>query len=343
MHAGVLGTVSALDSYFFRHSAGSMPRAPEASCRPCEPRPAAEDGATAATLRYRRTERTALYIQTQEGDVVKLRIKVRDALSAAVSGSSTDESPSDISVTSRNTLKISFSVEGDLNADELAAIRSVVEQASTLAADFFDGDLPKAFANAAALDIDAAQLARVGLKLSVRVTYAASGTYQATQFAAQPPATTPAPTTPAPTSAEAVAEAAAAPAALEAPSAPTETADTASVVAAEPAVAEEPAATDTPAAAAAPLPVATQVLATIADFLGRLLDALAAPPTAADDVSPASLGLSLKLRIYSAVLVDFSVAERANASDDTEAQAMPVVVETLDALAAAQQPLDTLA
>lgn len=332
MHAGTLGTVSGLDAYR-GHSAGQAPRETRACHRPCDSKRITDDATTAA-LRYRRTERTALYIETQEGDIVRLRIKVRDALSGSIRGSGTEESPVDISVTSRNSLKISFSVDGDLNADELAAIRSVVEQAGALAADFFDGDLPQAFATAAALDIDATQLARVGLKLSVRERLTYADTYAPTPVTPERPAPAAAPT---PTAAPA--EVATAPAADGAPAATAAATGDEPVVGAEPAVTEEAPDPQTPAAA--PPAVATQVLATIADFLAQLLDALAAPPAVEDTPASVSLDLSLKLRIYRAVLVDLSAARPADG--DPAAQALPVVGETLDALAAAQQPVDTRA
>ena len=129
---------------------------------------------SAATLRYRRTERAGLYIVTKEGDVVRLRIKVSDSLSAVASDGTDDGSQvAQLTVDASSSVKISFHVDGDLNADELDAIRGVVEQVGALADKFFAGDVPAAFAAAQDLNIDGSQLAKVGLRLSVResVTY----------------------------------------------------------------------------------------------------------------------------------------------------------------------------
>jgi hypothetical protein len=151
---------------------------PDRAVRRCEPPPATAETTSSAALRFRRSERTALYIETQEGDVVRLKIKVRDSLHAATHTG--DDGATLTEVAASSTIKIRFSVEGDLNADELAAIRSVVEQATAIAGEFFAGDAPEAFAAAAGLEIDGAQLARVGLRLAVReqLGYAASTTYR---------------------------------------------------------------------------------------------------------------------------------------------------------------------
>jgi len=85
MHAGTLGTVSTLDSYL-RHGARPAPRETRASDRPCESKRAtAADGPTAA-LRYRRTERTALYIETQEGDGEGQGVRIEEVIHVTKTG-----------------------------------------------------------------------------------------------------------------------------------------------------------------------------------------------------------------------------------------------------------------
>jgi hypothetical protein len=120
-------------------------------------------------LTYRRSERTTLLIQTQEGDIVELKIKARDALSLDSATLETDDTlVSELQLRSASSIKISISVNGDLNEDELAAIQSVVEKAGTLADKFFAGDVEGAFADASALQMDGTQLASVGMRLSMR-------------------------------------------------------------------------------------------------------------------------------------------------------------------------------
>jgi hypothetical protein len=301
---------------------------------------ASGDDSSAATLRYRRSERTALYIETQEGDVVRLKIKVRDAVDATASTATDgDTQLAELSVSARSSVRISFHVEGDLNADELAAIRSVVEQTGTLAEDFFAGDLPAAFAAAQALDIDGSELAKVGLRLSVREHLTYSGPALPRPAPTPTPAEPPVATLPAPAeTVEPTPEVAAAPAEEVSP----EVTDPAPALpTAETGAETPPTSAQTPAPTVAPVSVAGQALAVIADFVQQLLDTLGAPPEPEDDAGTTpSLQLSLKLRIFQATVFNLAVTQLpgTTADDDASATAMPLVADTLEALAAAQEP-----
>lgn len=298
--------------------------------------PCGADNSLSAALRYRRSERAALYIETREGDVVRLNIRARSALHAAVGAAHGETRFEEVSVSSGTTAKIRFSADGDLNAEELAAIRSVVEQATGLAAEFFAGDARDAFAAAASLDIDGAQLARVGMRLSMRehVTYSAAGHHRS---AAAPVAELPPPKLEAPAASSEVPAAAAADGA-------------AAPVAAAPADAAEAAAAPATAAAVdashekVPVPDAPPgfagALATIAEFLAYLRDSLA-EPLPAGERDGASIALSLKLKIFHSVALTLA-ATQAPASDDP-ASGVPLLGETLDALAAHAEPLDATA
>jgi hypothetical protein len=318
---------------------GPAVRMDASKCRPAQQaRPAEAQNASA--LAYRRSERTALFIQTQEGDTVRLTIKTRDAVALATSQADTDDEPlTELELRARSTTKIAFFVDGDLSADELAAIRGVVEQAAALAQEFFAGDFRSAFAAAAQLQVDATQLAKVGLKMSIReqLTYTQ---YGATRRPVPVPAavgSTPAPAQPS-----------AAPAG--APTAPIGSSSPTAADAVEPA-AEPP---QVPAAQSEPMPtpagqdlqpanLTQAVLATIADFLSQLLETFESPVSEQDGEAPtASIGLSLKLKVFASVLLTMAASEAANlgTSDDLPA----LVPETLDALASQlQPPLDDLA
>lgn len=143
------------------------------------PKPAAtEDTNSSAELNYKRSEKTSLFIKTQDGDVVRIRIKAREAATAEVSVSDDGESKlTELELKSRESVRIGVFVKGDLDAGELEAIQSVVEQAGTLANDFFSGDTSAAFAAASGLEIDGQELAKVALRLRVseQFSYAQSG------------------------------------------------------------------------------------------------------------------------------------------------------------------------
>jgi hypothetical protein len=122
-------------------------------------------------LSYRRSEKTTLFIKTQEGDIVSLKFKTRGSGSLLISDGA--ESNSTLSVAIGQQSRLAIHIQGDLNSDELAAIKSVVEQASAIAGQFFNGETADAFAAAAALDIDGQQLAQaaLGLRLRQSITY----------------------------------------------------------------------------------------------------------------------------------------------------------------------------
>src|SRR5690606_13188218 len=108
--------------------------------------PACAGDMSVASLRYRRSERAALYIETQEGDIVRLRDKVSSGLDGRVGQARGECDVGELGVKARSDVRIRFTVEGDLNAEELAAIRSVVEQVGGLAEELFAGDAAEAFA-----------------------------------------------------------------------------------------------------------------------------------------------------------------------------------------------------
>jgi hypothetical protein len=277
---------------------------------------------SAAALSYGRSERTTLFITTQEGDTVQLKIKSREsgALETAEFEAG-DQLVSELTLKAESSTKISFVVNGNLSADELTAIQSVIEQAGALAQDFFDGDLPSAFAAAEALNVDAAQLATVGLKMSFReqLTYSQFGSSR--PVAATPPSTAATPT-------------------LPAASAPNETTPVSLALP----VVEESApvsalADSTPPAASAErseLPRMTGALEIVRGFLSQLMEKLAAPAPTADGPA-APMDLSLKLKIFQSLVT--TVTNKTPASNDASTTLPALVPDTLDALAAQQAPV----
>jgi hypothetical protein len=70
-----------------------------------------------------------------------------------------------------------------------------------------------------------------------------------------------------------------------------------------------------------------------------LLDSLAAPLPTQDGKDALSIALSLKLRVFQSVVVALEASERPAA----EQPAVPLLSDTLDALAAHAAPVDTQA
>ncbi|HEU4619361.1 MAG TPA: hypothetical protein VFV10_15090 [Gammaproteobacteria bacterium] len=354
------------------HVSGRPDRPAGCASRSCDGSGARQSG-TAASLTYARSEKAAIYIRTREGDTVALKITSRDSLSAKARLD--DGNVSELSVAGRSSTKVAVLVHGDLNPDELAAIQDLVDQVGALADKFFSGDVQGAFAAAADLRIDGTELARVGLRLGMHeeAGYAAlrssrgaivsaptgrSGAEAATGApgapatgdgpAANPDSVSCAPEAPASTTSAPV-ETTDVPA--EAP--PAETTDAPAETTDAPAETKNgTAAADNPASSAA------SVLATIGAFLHDLLEAFAAPAGESGAQSSVSLDLSLKIRIFQSFVLaasapsgsgDSSGAEPGESSGAAPADAAGspspgVLSDTLDALAAQQQPpLDAVA
>ena len=284
---------------------------------------------SAASLTYRRAERTALQIRTQEGDVVRLKFNVEDSLRAEAATVEDDDTViAELSVRARSTTRVKISVQGDLNADELAAIQSVVEQAGALANEFFAGGTAEAAALASAIELNPDQLEQVRLRLSLRerLTYTQIGTAPIGQPA--PAAVSDA----VPTIAD---EAQPAPGTV-----PTEPAQPAlPAAAAESAVPDEAPANPAGAGQPALFPDILSAFDAIATFLTNLLEALSAVPApseSSNDTNAFALryDVSFKLRVFQSILI--SVAEAAG--DDGDETLPPIVEEALEGLAAERDP-----
>lgn len=111
------------------------------------------------------SQRSAIRIRTQEGDLVTIRLRNVERFSASDAAvSDADGEATRTSVEASQSRSASFRIEGDLNDAERAAISEVVSQATAIADEFFGGDLSEAFANASAFEFDASQLQRVNLR-----------------------------------------------------------------------------------------------------------------------------------------------------------------------------------
>jgi hypothetical protein len=128
-----------------------------------------EERVTSTNLEYQRREATVLRLRTQEGDVVKLKLRSVETATVGVGEQiDGDTVVSNLELNTSSRTRLVLSVRGDINDAELAAIQSVAEQASQLAGNFFNGNLTDAFQAASDFAIDGEQLAKVSLRLSVR-------------------------------------------------------------------------------------------------------------------------------------------------------------------------------
>ncbi|MEM7081781.1 MAG: hypothetical protein AAF465_03525 [Pseudomonadota bacterium] len=242
--------------------------------------------AVQSAIAYDRSESGTLQLRTQEGDIVRMKFLNSESYNAQ--NQQFEEGGtviSDFSMLGSNSSQFKVVVEGDLNGEELAAIRDVLIQAREMATNFYDGDVKNAFSMASQLNFDSEQLANVNMQFNLRetVTYAdilAQAAPAPTDPATQPvapevqvaPVYDPEPSAPtvAASTANPVNVAAAAPstAAVNEPAVVQESPD---AVAPAPAVAPVPSANATPAALSEPL---SNALSTINNFLNQVSDSI---------------------------------------------------------------------
>ncbi len=130
---------------------------------------------TGVEASYQYSESMSLQLTTREGDTVSIDFRQlyseyqsyrsEQAAVAGPSGVRYFESKEAMESTAFEE-RFAFSVNGDLNEDELNAIFDVFEQVDQLANSFFDGDIEKALAQAVELEIDFGQLQSFQLNLT---------------------------------------------------------------------------------------------------------------------------------------------------------------------------------
>ncbi len=154
---------------------------------------AAADSLTGGAT-YQVTEKGTIRLQTQEGDVVTIRLRNSATVNYGATGAATGAAAY-AQQSSYGSSRFSVSVQGNLNPAELGAINSVLGQVDTLANQFFSGNFADAFATASALQTDPTEIARVSIRLSESETLSVAGPASAPAT----PATPSTPTTPDPT------------------------------------------------------------------------------------------------------------------------------------------------
>ncbi len=305
-----------------------------------ERRHPAEHAGETGKLSYRHSERTALHIRTQEGDTVRLKIKASESLGVAAGQDEGDdgETISELGLQARSHIRISFKVKGELNGDEMAAIQAVIDQAGTMADDFFTGNAEGAFATASALEIDAAQLAnvRIRMKSSEQLTYPLSGMLptrlDGPQVSAVEPAgdSSPVPVTDGSVDNTDVPE-------VPAGEGPAGTGNVDGEAAAAAPVTDETV-TDVTGDDTGRTSIMANALQSIGVFLNSLMDSFGGDDDAQGGVASAD-SITLKLQVFRSMLLSVSELQDTKQEDP----ATRLAAETLDAVSAQQTPLDALA
>lgn len=109
-------------------------------------------------------ESETLKIQLTDGSQVTIRVRAQGAAFGAAQTQADGSSSSAAGILASGKLQIS--VDGNLSSADMQAINDVVSQVNSLAAQFFSGNVQDAFAAAASLSIDPAEIAGFSMKLS---------------------------------------------------------------------------------------------------------------------------------------------------------------------------------
>ncbi|MEE1675243.1 DUF5610 domain-containing protein [Agarivorans aestuarii] len=117
------------------------------------------------------SQTASMELETAEGD--KVTISYGSQLAASYS-----ESGSSIQASFASQQQFSFSVEGDLNDDELAAIADLIKQVDEVGQQFFSGDLDKAFDQALNIGFDEQQLVGFAVNFQQQQSVAVTQAYQ---------------------------------------------------------------------------------------------------------------------------------------------------------------------
>ncbi|SBT17411.1 hypothetical protein MGA5115_01522 [Marinomonas gallaica] len=124
---------------------------------------------------YRREDYSQIQMTTQEGDVVSLNLYSLSASEQGEAASISDNGMSYARYESANqAFAFDFSVEGDLNEDELAAIKDMMNSAGEVSDLFFEGDVAGALQRGFEMGFDSTQLANFSMTLQTSQTMKSS-------------------------------------------------------------------------------------------------------------------------------------------------------------------------
>lgn len=117
----------------------------------------------------------SLELETQEGDKVSISFSYGQSANVAFGQS---EEGNYLSANFSQTQSISFSVEGDLNEDELAAIGDLIKQIDKVGHHFFNGNIDQAFHQAEKIGFDQEQLVGFAVEYTQQTSVSATTAYQ---------------------------------------------------------------------------------------------------------------------------------------------------------------------
>ncbi len=173
------------------------PAAPVNASSSSAPQSAAQTTRAASeSLYYNQSRSFDMQVKTRDGDLVTIKVNGEESFSSSAFAASADGvSVSGFDAQYSNSSSFSFSVEGELDKDELAALNDLFSQVNDVADNFYGGDVEAAFGQAMDVGYDASELAGFAVNMrrtevvAVRQAYAEVSRYgQANNGGAAPAA-----------------------------------------------------------------------------------------------------------------------------------------------------------
>ncbi len=133
-----------------------------------------------AAERYQEAETLSLNVKTQDGDEVTINF----ARSSQYEGSfgiekgSNGVNAAEFNISRSESSSYRFSVEGNLDNDEIDALQNLIKDVNEIANEFFDGDVQKAFDLASEYRMDKTELSSMNLQLTQSEQYTSVAKYR---------------------------------------------------------------------------------------------------------------------------------------------------------------------
>ncbi len=147
--------------------------------------PSAQDATNSATIsrltaaeRYEQSESLSLKVTTQDGDEVTINFSNQSRYEQSFGVESDCSNTSALFNISRSEASnYQFSVNGDLDNDEIDALQNLIKDVNEIAGEFFDGDIQRAFDIASEYQMDKSELSSMNLQLTQTEQYSSVAKY----------------------------------------------------------------------------------------------------------------------------------------------------------------------
>ena len=121
-----------------------------------------------AAERYQEAETLSLKVTTQDGDEVTINFAKNSQYESSfgIEQDQQGNTQSLFNISRNESSSYQFSVEGDLDNDEIDALQDLIKDVNEISNEFFDGDVQKAFDMASEFRMDKTELASMNLRLT---------------------------------------------------------------------------------------------------------------------------------------------------------------------------------